>query len=383
MKILFLDSVQNFGGASRSNLELAKRMIDIGHEVHIVDFWGSTKPYIDKIKEYGLPYQIIDERDKPYVISSPSLIKKATNIRHYFTLQATYRQKFQKISAQISPDIVIVNNLRSLNILNNQADYSIDYFVRGWRVTSNLPVSPSFLLKRYNLRYITVSQATRQALFISGVAELDETKVLHSVIDSKKFVKYDSVFRANKTESDCIKLLHSGGFLPSKGQHITIEVAKILKEKSVNFSLVLAGFIYDKKSEDYYKSIVSTIKKYKLENYITIILNQSDIQEYFKNTDVLLHPSSTEGLPRVALEALSYGKPVIANSVGGVTDVVIHNFTGFITDFNNAHDYVAYIMKYYNSDNLYNTHSYYARSLIKENYLDCHQAELIRNIYPI
>lgn len=383
MNILFLDSVQNFGGASRSNLELAKRMTDLGHKVHIVDFWGSTKPYIDKIKEYGLPYQIIDARDEPYVISDPSLVKKAKNIRHYYTLQTAYRKKFEEISAQISPDIVIVNNLRSLNILNNKANYSIDYFVRGWRITSNLRVPPSLLLKRYNLRYITVSQATRQALFISGLADLDKIKVLHSAIDSKKFVNYDCDFKANKSESYCIKLLHSGGFLPSKGQHIVIEVAKILKEKSVNFSLVLAGFIYDKKSEDYYKSIVSTIKKYKLEDYITIILNQSDIQEYFKNTDVLMHPSSTEGLPRVALEALSYGKPVIANSVGGVTDVVIHNFTGFITDFNNTHDYVTYIMKYYNSNKIYNTHSYYARHLIKENYLDCHQVDLIRNIYPI
>src|SRR5690606_12981946 len=132
-----------------------------------------------------------------------------------------------------------------------------------------------------------------------------------------------------------------------KGQHIIIEVAKQLKSQSIPFKLTLAGVVYTGgNSSDYYNSILSMIKTYELNDQVEIVINKPNVIEYFKKADLLLHPSSTEGLPRVALEALAFGKPIIANSVGGVTDVVINNYTGFITDFNNIDQYVNYVKKY-------------------------------------
>lgn len=117
--------------------------------------------------------------------------------------------------------------------------------------------------------------------------------------------------------------------------------------------------------------------------FVEVVVDPPNIMDFFKTTDILIHPSHTEGLPRVYLEAMALGKPVIANAVGGVTDVVIHNFTGFITDFNNIEQYTTYIKKYINNNTLYKSHSSTARVLIKQNYVDSNQYELINKAYPI
>ena len=88
------------------------------------------------------------------------------------------------------------------------------------------------------------------------------------------------------------------------------------------------------------------------------------------------------GLPRVCLEALAFGKPIIANPAGGVTDVVIHGLTGYITDFNDIEQYADYIGMYYNNMDLYKSHSISGRQLISQNYLDVNQLESIKRIFP-
>jgi glycosyltransferase involved in cell wall biosynthesis len=47
--------------------------------------------------------------------------------------------------------------------------------------------------------------------------------------------------------------------------------------------------------------------------------------------DLLLHPSRHEALPRVLIEALFAGVPVVAASVGGVPEVVDHGHTGLLS----------------------------------------------------
>ena len=43
-------------------------------------------------------------------------------------------------------------------------------------------------------------------------------------------------------------------------------------------------------------------------------------------------PSLSEGLPQAALEAMSYGLPVIATRVGGVPEIIDHGRTGFLVE---------------------------------------------------
>lgn len=384
MKIIFLEAVQDHGGARKSTIELAKRLKILGHEVLIVDFWGSCKPFVEDVKKAEIPIKILIPRDKPYIIQSKSKIKLLKNSLQYFFLEKKYRKTFAYIVDKFNPDIVSVNNIKCLNILEPNGSYYIDFFARGWNDYRSLSNIAKRIFKKYKkIRFLTVSQSTRQAIYTGGLSELKNIKVLTSVVESKVFNEYTPIYKPISSGNP-IKILFSGGFLKTKGQHICVGVAKKLKDRGIPFNMFLTGVIYQgESSRNYYKAIKNIIIKHKLEEEVKIVINPPNIMDYFRDCHVLLHPSYTEGLPRVCLEALSFGKPVIANPVGGVTDIVINNLTGFITDFNAIEQYVEYIVKYIENHDLYKFHSMNARLLIKQNYLDSNQFENIKRIYPL
>ena len=61
----------------------------------------------------------------------------------------------------------------------------------------------------------------------------------------------------------------------------------------------------------------------------------------YSSIDLLMSTSIMEGTPMVILEAMAYGKPVIATSVGGVPDVIKNNQTGILIKSKDLRSYVA------------------------------------------
>ena len=54
----------------------------------------------------------------------------------------------------------------------------------------------------------------------------------------------------------------------------------------------------------------------------------------------------------VILEAMSLGKPVVSSNVGGVSEIVIDNYTGYAVE-NNVSDFVRSINKLISNGELY------------------------------
>ncbi|GJQ07336.1 glycosyl transferase group 1 [Capnocytophaga cynodegmi] len=383
MKIIFLEAVQDHGGARKSTVELAKRLKILGHNVLIVDFWGSCKPFVKAVNDAELDLKILEHREHPFIVGNKSKFKLLKNFFIYFFLEQKYKKLFSKIVDEFRPDVVSVNNIKCMNILKSNSSYKIDFFARSWFEYRNLSHFTKKRIRHYKPRFLAVSQSTRQAIFTGGMAELKDIRVLTSVIEEKIFNSYKPSYKPFSQDNP-INILFSGGFLKTKGQHTCIAIAKKLKNRGIPFKMSLTGIIYKgDESKKYYNIILNLIKKNNLNNQIDVILDPQNISDYFKACDILIHPSWLEGLPRVCLEALSFGKPVIANPVGGVTDVIIHNFTGFITDFNAIDQYVEYIVKYFENYDIYELHSKAARQLVSQNYLDSNQFESIKKIYPL
>jgi glycosyltransferase involved in cell wall biosynthesis len=63
----------------------------------------------------------------------------------------------------------------------------------------------------------------------------------------------------------------------------------------------------------------------------TKVLGWTDASKLFAASDIILSTSENEGMPIAIIEAQLAGKPVVATNVGGVSEVVINNKTGFVT----------------------------------------------------
>jgi glycosyltransferase involved in cell wall biosynthesis len=57
---------------------------------------------------------------------------------------------------------------------------------------------------------------------------------------------------------------------------------------------------------------------------------RKDVPDVLSASDVTVHSSLREGLPRVVLEALAVGTPIVATDVGGVADVIVDGVNGLL-----------------------------------------------------
>jgi len=64
--------------------------------------------------------------------------------------------------------------------------------------------------------------------------------------------------------------------------------------------------------------------------HLKLVGLRENVAELYPAFDVLLSTSRWEGLPRVAVEAIAAGVPVVATDVGGCSEVVLHGRTGYL-----------------------------------------------------
>jgi glycosyltransferase involved in cell wall biosynthesis len=80
----------------------------------------------------------------------------------------------------------------------------------------------------------------------------------------------------------------------------------------------------------------------------TKVLGWTDASKLFAASDIILSTSENEGMPIALIEAQLAGKPVVATNVGGVSEVVLNNKTGFVTR-KNTEDLAKALEKLINS----------------------------------
>lgn len=74
----------------------------------------------------------------------------------------------------------------------------------------------------------------------------------------------------------------------------------------------------------------------------------STMNGHWKSIDVLMITSYTEGLPLVALEAMSRGITVVSSAVGGIPDLITHNQNGFLISTQSEKNYIQQLQKVVN-----------------------------------
>lgn len=86
---------------------------------------------------------------------------------------------------------------------------------------------------------------------------------------------------------------------------------------------------------------------------------------YCSKADILMLPSNYEGLPMVILEAMSFGKPVVASNVGGISEIVINDVNGYALE-NDAQLFASKISHILEDKDIYTRFSQHSSRLFSE-----------------
>ncbi|MEG0320498.1 MAG: glycosyltransferase, partial [Niameybacter sp.] len=101
-----------------------------------------------------------------------------------------------------------------------------------------------------------------------------------------------------------------GSLSPFKNQLFTLQLAKALKVKGINFKLLFVG----KGGEEYTEQIHKQVIQDGLEEYVELMGLRQDIPEIMNALDILVLPSLFEGLGIVAIEAQAAGTPCLVST---------------------------------------------------------------------
>jgi glycosyltransferase involved in cell wall biosynthesis len=117
-----------------------------------------------------------------------------------------------------------------------------------------------------------------------------------------------------------------GRLSAEKGHRDLIEALGILAARGTRVSAVLAGDGPER------PLLTQRIQALGLQDSVHLVGYISQPQRILEETDLMVLPSHTEGLPNAALEALTMEVPVLATRVGGTPEVITDGETGRLVE---------------------------------------------------
>jgi glycosyltransferase involved in cell wall biosynthesis len=186
-------------------------------------------------------------------------------------------------------------------------------------------------LARHTTALIAVSPQVRDDLVALGVAPAERFVVIRLGIELEERVAGEQNGRAESRrylgiEPDRFAVGWIGRMTAVKRTDDILVAFKCLRDEGVDAVLCLVGDGPDRPQLELRAHELGLIRD-------TLFLGyQEDVAPFYAAFDALVLPSSNEGTPVSAIEALAAGRPVVATRVGGVPDVVQEGEDGFLVE---------------------------------------------------
>ena len=223
----------------------------------------------------------------------------------------------------------------------------IKKFYNSVMVRSDLIIAGSnFIFSHIKDNYAKYLNAKKKLLVIFrgiNVDYFDPTTKLDS--DEKKLLKKWQI------EKDKKIILLPGRLTGWKGQEVFIEAINLVNIE-LGYEAFYAVILGSDQGRDLYKKkLIRITEQHRLNNQVKFIDHCNDMALAYKVSDIVISASiEPEAFGRVAVEAQSMEKPIIASNIGGSNETIIDEKTGFLFDSGNSKSLSQKILKVLNLD---------------------------------
>ncbi|MFM9150974.1 MAG: glycosyltransferase [Candidatus Planktophila sp.] len=195
-------------------------------------------------------------------------------------------------------------------------------YFSGWKVRLVIAIE-KFLAKRTDV-LIAVGNKVKDDLLEVGIGEADQYKVFYPGLKEPARFDKTQVRKAFGMEDGISYIAFVGRLTQIKRPDRLLEVAAEIKSRGLKAKVIVAGE----------GELFASCKERAIaENLPIEFLGwRKDIAELFAASDIALLTSDNEGIPLTLIQAAQAGLPIVATSVGSVSDIVIHESNGYLTE---------------------------------------------------
>ena len=325
-----------YGGSGVVATELGKALARCGYQVHFIT--------------YALPWRL-------------EAVQDSNIFFHEVELPNYPLFEFQLYSLALAGKLVDVARYEGLDLIH--AHYAIPHAVSGFLAKQilwehhgiSVPVittlhgtditlvglEPSFApLVRFSLEHSDAVTAVSKFLVEKTRHQFQVNCPIEHIpnfVDTHVFAPTDArTLRAQFAPNGEAVLLHVSNFRPLKRAPDTVRIlAEVVQVMPAKLLLVGDG---PERSET-----ERLARELGVAEHVRCLGKQPVTAELLSAADVFLLPSQSESFGLAALEAMSCGVPVVATSVGGIPEVVLHGETGFLTELGDTERMARYCLE--------------------------------------
>ena len=315
-KICFFNSSNFWGGGEKLHLENAKAFRKKGYEVTIAAHQDSelwTRAKNEDFETYAVQ------------VNSTSFLNifKLLRIKSYFQ-----KEEIDTVIFTTSQD------LKTASIAARWAMCDKIVYLRGLATPIKNSSVNRYCMNMACTHLVANSQETKRTMLkhLSKHIGADKITVIYHGIDEKLLSEEGPLLPEVQQRSKGTVLGNAGRLTEQKGQKHLIELAKNLKGKGLEFTLLIAG------TGELQEDLTTIIAENNLKEEVILLGFVADMEAFMRSIDLFVLSSSWEGFGFVIVEAMAKGKPVVAFDITSNPEIITAGETGLLATHLDARD---------------------------------------------
>lgn len=306
-----------YGGTERYITNLAKGLLDTGHEVTIfANTWG--RPFDERITFRKIPilkgfkiFKLVSFAIMAQII----LRKKSFNIIHGFgktIKQDVFRTGGGCHKAWQKESLLAIRSKFLRNLKYIRRIFSPNQWI-------TLIIESQIFKKGNYKKIISVSYKVKEQIMEYYNVPDEDIVVIHNGVDLKKFnldrmpENREKLRELHGIKDDETLLIFAATSFELKGLEFLIRAIGHLRDRNIKLLVIGGG------NTKHYMKLAESLK---VDDKIIFTGVAKDINEYYNAGEIFVYPTFYDPFANTCLEAIACGLPIITSRINGVTEIL-------------------------------------------------------------